>query len=88
MSVVLVLAGFLLAGSGSWLLRRGASQLRRAGAFDSVFWASMREYPGYRLRALRPAGAILLGLALLAAGLLTIYLGITDYYTAHLGRAA
>lgn len=78
--VLLLLGGALLVGFGALLLFRALNRLQRAGAFGSLYWRSFRHFPGYRLRSLRPLGIAIVGVALLCAGCLVLYVGVTSFY--------
>ena len=86
MEVLAMPAGVVLAIVGGLTVTRATSRLRRAGAFDGIFWSSFRHFSGYRVRALRPLGVLALGLILLALGLLAFYYGLSAFYAGHLGR--
>lgn len=78
--------GALTAVAGALVVRRALRRLRRVGAFGALYWSSFRHFAGYRLRSLRPLGAMLLGIVLLAAGLVAVYAGLTSFYTTRLGH--
>lgn len=78
--MLLLLGGALLTVFGGLVLVRALRRLQRAGALGSLYWRSFRHFAGYRLRSLRPLGIGLVGLALLGAGLLALYLGMTSFY--------
>lgn len=86
MQVFAMPAGVVLAILGALTVTRATGRLRRAGAFDGIFWSSFRHFSGYRMRALRPLGVLALGLVLLALGLLAFYYGLSAFYAGHLGR--
>ena len=83
--LLLLVAGILLVPGGLLLVSRSLQQLRRSGAFSSLYWASFRRYAGYRLRSLQPLVGTLLGLAMLATGLDAFYLGLVAFYAGRLG---
>ena len=83
--MLLLAAGILLVVSGLMLVSRCLRQLQRAGAFGSLFWASFRRFAGYRLRSLSPVGGVLLGIAMVSAGLGALYLGVVGFYAGRLG---
>ncbi|MEA2684059.1 MAG: hypothetical protein QOK05_2387 [Chloroflexota bacterium] len=78
--LLLLAAGALMAVSGALLVSASLRRLRRVGAFGSLYWRSFRQFAGYRLRTLRPLGSGLLGVALIAVGLLALYLGVISFY--------
>jgi hypothetical protein len=84
--IVLLVGGSVLVGVGATITLRSMRRLRRAGAFGSLYWRSFRHFAGYRLRTLRPLGATLVGLALVGAGLLAVYAGVTSFYSTRLGH--
>ena len=84
-TLLLLVAGILLVVSGVRLVLRSLRQLQRTGAFGSLFWASFRRFAGYRLRSLSPVGGVLLGIAMVAAGLSALYLGVVGFYAGRLG---
>jgi hypothetical protein len=87
MSVLLfAILGVTLSGGGALICTRAVGRLRRNRAFGATFWSSMPHFFPYRMRALRPLAQVLVGLALLAAGLVVLYLDMVSYYTARLGQ--
>jgi hypothetical protein len=84
--IALLVGGAVVAAAGATITLRSMRRLRRAGAFGSLYWRSFRQFAGYRLRSLRPLGATLVGLTLLAAGLVAVYAGLTSFYSTRLGR--
>gem|GEM_PF-2475215 len=80
-----LVAGILLVAGGLLLVSRSLQQLRRSGAFSSLYWASFGRYAGYRLRSLRPLVGTLLGVAMVATGLGALYLGTVGFYAVRLG---
>ena len=88
MSLLYLLAGLVLSLAGGTAFLRGTRALRRNGVFAGIFWSSIWQYRGYRARALRPAGMAGLGLGLLVAGLVAVYVAITSYYSGTLGHPA
>jgi len=86
-ALILVLA-IVIVGAGALMLLRGLERLRRNRAFASTFWSSLPQYFSYRLRALKPLGQAVLGLTLLLAGIVILYIDIVGYYTSRLGHPA
>lgn len=84
--IVLLVGGAMVAGLGATMTLRSMRRLHRAGAFGSLYWRSFRQFAGYRLRSLRPLGATVVGLILLAAGLVAVYAGLTSFYGTRLGH--
>jgi hypothetical protein len=87
-SILSIILGTALAGAGLVTFVGAIRQLGRNRAFGAMFWSSLPHYFSYRVRALRPVGRALLGLALLSGGLLVLYLGIVGFYSARLGQPA
>ena len=86
MTLLLALGGAGVCVFGVTLVADALATLRRRGALDPNFWASMGEYRRYRLRALRPVGKGLLGLLVTGGGAFVVYFGITSFYLGSLGR--
>ena len=84
--VGLLVGGIAMVAAGMALFSRSLRRLRRAGAFGGLFWSSFRNFAAYRLRSLRPAGGLLLGLTLVAGGLAALYVGLTSFYASRLGH--
>ena len=83
---LLMTLGLGLAAIGVALLARSTRQLRRAGVFGGVFWASFRHYGEYRRRALKPIRGWVVGALLLGGGLVAAYAGLAGFYAARLGQ--
>ena len=82
---LLLVAGILMVVSGLRLVLRSVRRLQRTGVFGSLFWASFGRFAGYRLRSLRPVAGVLLGIAIVAAGLSALYIGVVGFYAGRLG---
>jgi hypothetical protein len=80
LSLLWLAGGIGAVALGLYLASTATRRLRRNGVFGPNFWASLPQYPLYRLRALSPLGSALVGLALVVLGLLAFYAGVLGFF--------